>query len=249
MENLDATLDLPEFLDLILDYISTVLPPPIYNIFEYLLSQVYTLLCSLLTLSLTLSRSIINNAEGGHVLQRLERWWDSLDATEVIPPLLTLVAAYLALLSFYRTSKWMISMAIYLVKWGFILITLGTAAGWYLSSISGGGAEDGIARQWGVTQAVGGLVNQFLDGQAQKSSINSKSQVKRPVMYELRNTQQGWQDSETQSHSGGDALADARHVVSQILAGGGDWWKTLLGTSGERETRRQRRERAAQTLQ
>lgn len=216
MANLDATLDLPEFLDLILDYISTVLPPPVYNIVEYLLSQVYTLLCSLLTLALSLSRSIINDTGGGNILQRLERWWDSLDATEIIPPLVILLAAYLALMSFYRTSKWMISIVIAFVKWGSLLIILGTAAGWYLSNASVGGAErEGIARQWGVTRAVGELIDEFLDSQARKSSTNSESQS-----------------------------------IGQMWTGGGDWWHTLLGTGGERETRRQRRERRAElTLQ
>lgn len=257
MADLDATLDLPEFLDPILDYISTLLPPPVYNTFEYLLSHAYALVCSLLTLALTLSRSIINDPEGGPILQRLERWWDSLDATEIIPPLVTLLAAYLALVSFYRTSRWMISMAFAFIKWGFILTTLGTAAGYYLANAHVGGAEganaNGVGRQWGVAQAVGGLVDQFLDGQAQRtstrsrSSTRSKPQSKRPKVYESWDKQQGWQYSETQPHDGGDAFADAQQVIGQILTGGGGWWSTLLGTDGERETRRQRRERGTQS--
>lgn len=246
MADLDASLDLPEFLDPILDYISTLLPPPVYIAFEYLLSHAYALVCALLTLALTLSRSIIDDPTGGPIRERIERWWDSLDATEIIPPLVTLLAAYLALVSFYRTSRWMISMAFAFIKWGFILTTLGTAAGWYLANANVGGAEgaNGVGR-WGMAQAVGGMVNQFLDAQNQKTNAKSKSKSKRPKAYESWDKHQQWQYSEAGPHNQDDSYTDAQKVINGILNGDGGWWQTMFGADGERETRRQRRDRSS----
>ena len=246
MTDFDASLDLPEFLDPFLDYISTILPPPVYIAFEYLLSHAYSLLCALLTLALTLSRSIIDDPTGGPIRERIERWWDSLDATEIIPPLVTLLAAYLALVSFYRTSRWMISMAFSFIKWGFILTTLGTAAGWYLANANVGGAEgaNGVGR-WGMAQAVGGMVNQFLATQTQKANAKSKSKSKRPKAYESWDKHQQWQYSEDGPHHQDDTYTDAQKVINEILNGDGGWWKTMFGADGERETRRQRRDRSS----
>ena len=130
-----------EFLDPILDHIWAVLPSPIYTACDYLLSQAYALLYSLLTLTLTLSHSIIADTTGIPFCERIRQWWDSVETTELSRPLVTLLAAYFALLFFYRTSRWIISMIFPLVKWGAILITLGTAAGWCLANANAGVAE------------------------------------------------------------------------------------------------------------
>jgi hypothetical protein len=254
MAEFDATMNLPELLDPVLDYLAAVLPPPFYSTFETLLAHAYTLATSLSALVLSLSKSIIDS-RGGPLMDRLEDWWDSLDATVILPPLITLLAAYLALVSFYRTSKWMIRTMFAFVKWGFILTTLGTAAGWYLANANVGGAEAGGANgvgALGVFQTVGGLVNEFLEGhqaqqqhRASRSKSNTRSKTKaRPKAYDAWDKHQDWQYSEQQVEGGeGSAFAEVQKVVGSMLMGDGGWWKNLA-QGGPKETRKERRTRS-----
>ncbi|KAI0686088.1 hypothetical protein BC835DRAFT_1380705 [Cytidiella melzeri] len=269
MADLDASLDLPELFDPVLDYLSAHLPDPVYSTLESLLTHTYTLLSSLLSLSLTLSNSLFDDREGS-VRDRLEGWWDRMDAQQILPPLITLLAAYLALVSFYRTSRWMISAIFAFVKWGFILTTLGSAAGWYLANANVGGAEGGggggAMGQWGVFQAVGGLLSEFVQGQGNAATAGSgqpktRSRTKkekskaRPKAHESWDKHREWQYSETQeSERQGDGFADVQNVIQGIMrAGEGGWWEAgkrfMEGESGagQRQTRRERRERNTQS--
>lgn len=247
--------DLPAFLDPLLDYLAAILPPPIYTTFESLLGHAYTLLTSLLSLLLSLSRSLITDP--GPLQDKLTRWWDSLDATEILPPLITLLCAYLALVSFYRTSRWMISVAFAFVKWGVILTTLGTAAGYYLANAHVGGAQQpgGGVQRWGVVQAVGGLVNEFLDSQERRTRVQSSKRrgggKARPKAYDSWDKHEEWQYTERTARDDqeneNNGWADVQKVVGGILAGdaGGVWQRFLDGgAEGTRESRRARREGA-----
>ncbi|KAI0633851.1 hypothetical protein C8Q77DRAFT_818833 [Trametes polyzona] len=112
-------------LDPLFSFLSSVLPPPIYTVAESLISHSVSLLVALAQFVLTLI-----NAQ-------------SWDAQKVLPPLITLLAAYLALVSFYRTTGWMIRTAFWFVKWGGILGTLAAGAGYFMGNANANG-ENGL---------------------------------------------------------------------------------------------------------
>ena len=139
-----ADTNLPAVFDPLLDYLSDLLPPTAYNIVESLFEHSWTLTRSLLALIVTL------------ITSPSSLW----DAEKILPPLITLLAAYLALVSFYRTTGWMIRTAFAFVKWGFILTTLGAAAGYILANGAGGAAGDGITafRNGQIIPMIGGFL-------------------------------------------------------------------------------------------
>jgi hypothetical protein len=87
----DIDQGLPEFLDPVFDWLATKLPPQVVDSVvvpgvTHLLSFGYSLV--------DVGRYLISS----HPL--------SWDPAKILPPLITLLGAYLALLSFYRTTSW-----------------------------------------------------------------------------------------------------------------------------------------------
>ncbi|OSC99388.1 hypothetical protein PYCCODRAFT_1460785 [Trametes coccinea BRFM310] len=159
-----ANLDVDEtFLDNILDplfsFLSSVLPPQVYTIVESLVSHSVALIAALFKFVLTLV-----NAE-------------SWDAQKILPPLITLLAAYLALVSFYRTTGWMIRTAFWFVKWGGIIGMLAAGAGYFMGNANANG-ENGVGNplNGGLLSFFGnallGMLNQ--DGQASQNSRSTR---------------------------------------------------------------------------
>jgi hypothetical protein len=87
----DVENGLPAFLDPVFDWLATKLPPQIVDsVLVPGLTHVYTLGHSLYDVAVYLTSS------------HPSTW----DATKILPPLITLLGAYLAILSFYRTTGW-----------------------------------------------------------------------------------------------------------------------------------------------
>ncbi|KAI9059180.1 hypothetical protein FKP32DRAFT_1688275 [Trametes sanguinea] len=159
-----ADLDVDEtFLDNLLDplfsFLSSVLPPQVYTIVESLISHSITLLAALFKFVLTLVHA--------------ESW----DAQKILPPLITVLAAYLALVSFYRTTGWMIRTAFWFVKWGGIIGMLAAGAGYFMGNANvNGGQGVGNPLNGGLLSFFGnallGMLNQ--DGQGSQSSRSSR---------------------------------------------------------------------------
>ncbi|CDO71963.1 hypothetical protein BN946_scf184940.g110 [Trametes cinnabarina] len=151
------------FLDNILDplfsFLSSILPPQVYAIVESLISHSLTLLAAFVRFVLTLV-----NAE-------------SWDAQKILPPLITLLAAYLALVSFYRTTGWMIRTVFWFVKWGSILGTLAAGAGYFMGNANAHG-ENGLGNplRGGLLSIFGNaLLGMFSqDGQGTQSSRSTR---------------------------------------------------------------------------
>ena len=120
--NIDTTY-LDRFLDPVLDYLSSVLPPAIFSIVDALISHSIALLGALYRLACTIASS---------------QGWDS---QKILPPLITLLMAYLALVSFYRTTGWMIRTTFWFVKWGGILAALAAGAGYFMGTAQGNGVD------------------------------------------------------------------------------------------------------------
>ncbi|THH31521.1 hypothetical protein EUX98_g2664 [Antrodiella citrinella] len=228
---------LPVILELLLDYLSDVLPPTAYTMFETVLEHTWALASSLFTLIYTAITS-------------------SFDVEKLLPPLITLLAAYLALVSFYRTTGWMIRTALAFVKWGFILTTLGAAAGYILSNGAFGAAGNGLgALGGGLVPMIGGFLLGLFNGEEgsnanKKSSFRSKAQPRRrpqtksqsrPKAWESWDKQKGWQ-YDANANEGREAAEHVQKVVGEVLGAASrvvtesGWWEAAKGVVDDIKT-------------
>ncbi|KAI0644428.1 hypothetical protein C8Q79DRAFT_771034 [Trametes meyenii] len=143
-------------LDSVLVFLASILPSPIYGIVESLITYSLTLLAALLRFGLTLV-----NAE-------------SWDAQKILPPLITLLAAYLALVSFYRTTGWMIRTVFWFVKWGGIIGTLAAGAGYFMGNANGNGGNGVGGFNGGLLPMLGNALLGFLDENGQNTQGTSR---------------------------------------------------------------------------
>ncbi|KAH9851421.1 hypothetical protein C2E23DRAFT_830864 [Lenzites betulinus] len=147
---------LQNILDSLFSFLSSVLPGPIYTIAESLITHSVALLVALVNFGFTL----VNG--------------QSWDAQKILPPLITLLAAYLALVSFYRTTGWMIRTAFWFVKWGGILSALAAGAGYFMGNANANGENGGVGA---VFNGAGGLLGML--GSALLGMLNDGGQTPR----------------------------------------------------------------------
>ncbi|KIP02932.1 hypothetical protein PHLGIDRAFT_95415 [Phlebiopsis gigantea 11061_1 CR5-6] len=223
---------LPELFDPLLDFLSSKLPPQLYDIADTLLTHTYSLASSLFVLI----RTLASNSPF------------QLDAQQILPPLITLFAAYLALVSFYRTTGWMIRTAFAFVKWGFILSTLGAAAGYFLANANVDGAGNGLgaALGGGLLPTLGGLLLGLSNPDQQNAaSRNRRSRPRtssgtgsgtqrkdRPKAYGSWDKHKDWQYKEQAYHQGGDGEgANVQKILGDIgrAVQESGWWDAAKG--------------------
>ncbi|KAI9510831.1 hypothetical protein F5148DRAFT_1010421 [Russula earlei] len=118
MANPPTQIHLPPFLAPLFSYISSCLPPPVHNALLVLLTHGLAFFGALIGLGAALISS------------KPSDW----DAQKVIPPLITLLAAYLALASAVRTATWFVRTATWLVKWGIVAAATSVALAWLLGT-------------------------------------------------------------------------------------------------------------------
>lgn len=221
---------LPALFTPLLDYLSSILPPQLYAATAILLAQSYTLIASLLSLFGALF-STATSSTGA-------TW----DLQTILPPLITLFAAYLALLSFYRTAGWMLRLGFAFVKWGFILTTLGAAAGYILANGHPDGRGVAMFGQGLVPSLAGMFLDMFNDGK-QSANANSKSRSNgrkgtkgakgksRPKAWEAWEKQYEWKYEQTTHVEG----ASVQQVIRDILGSASTyvqesgWWDAAKG--------------------
>ncbi|KAJ3487676.1 hypothetical protein NLI96_g3370 [Meripilus lineatus] len=210
---------LPSFLDPLLDYLSDILPTPIYLIVDTLLVNWVALLSSLYTLTLTLISSSPTN-------------WNS---QTLIPPLITLLAAYFALLTFYRTATWFIRTTFAFIKWGIILSFLGMAVGYLVAN--GGTQGLGLSTlvgSGGILPSVGGFLLGLLSGGGQGGGDATGGRRQRPNSWDTWDQHRQWQ-YEAYGQGGNQGGAGVQEVIQNILGGAGrivqqgGWWETAKG--------------------
>ena len=222
---------LPELFDPLLDFLASKLPPQLYDITESLLTHTYSFASSLFVLI----RTLISNSPV------------QLDAQKILPPLITLLAAYLALVSFYRTAGWMIRLTFAFVKWGFILSTLGAAAGYFLANANVDGAGNGLAAALGggLLPALGGvLLGMFNPDQQDAAARNRRSRPRtgaagrsgtqrssRPKAYDSWDQHKDWQYKEQAYHQGGADGANVQKILGDIgrAVQESGWWDAAKG--------------------
>ena len=230
---------LPAVFDPLLDYLSSHLPPQLYSIAESLLTNSYSLCSSLVVLV----RTVLSNSPF------------QLDAQQIIPPLITLLAAYLALVSFYRTAGWMVRTAFAFVKWGFILSTLGAAAGYFLANADAGNGLGMFGGNGGLLPTIGGMLLGMFNPDQQNANARrrgagsttagrrareSTQRKDRPKAWESWDKHEDWQYSEQAYHQndGGDG-ANVQKIIGDILGSAGravresGWWEVAKGAADE----------------
>ena len=225
----------------VLSYLSTILPPPIFSIVSPLITYSLALLGALLRFARTLASA--------------QNW----DSQKILPPLITLLMAYLALVSFYRTTGWMIRTTFWFVKWGGILAALAAGAGYFMGTAQGD--PDGIAmfNNGGVLGMLGNLLLGVLNEDAtgnkgrarspRSSKSKTKKQKERPKAWEGWDKHRDWQynadaaardDAARANENVQEAVQKVAGFVQEALGTG--WWETvknavegsgLVGTSGE----------------
>lgn len=211
---------LPALLDPLLEYLSSILPPPLYSLLVKLVSHSLAAIFALLKLS----NSCLTNAP--------EDW----NVQTILPPLITIFTAYLAISSFYRTTSWLLRISFWFMKWGTLFGVFIGGLGYLLGNAGG----DALANQGGIPD-VGGLLWSLLeDPRSTKvarstNSRNKKSNTKRPKPWESFDRHKDWQYQEGRDGKGNK---DAQQIISQIVdaAGnmfGGSWLGALKSVVGD----------------
>ncbi|TFK82345.1 hypothetical protein K466DRAFT_304269 [Polyporus arcularius HHB13444] len=228
---------LQQFLDPILNYLSSVLPPPMFSIVETLITHSVNLLAALYNLVSSFASS---------------QGWDT---QKMLPPIITLLMAYLALVSFYRTTGWMIRTTFWFVKWGGILATLAAGAGYFMGTQGNGvGAHNGNGGGGGLLSLLSGaflgMLNQDSSpssGSGRKRSTRSsrprrqtsarqEKEKDRPKSWESWDKHREWQytadaaarDDAARANEGvQEAVQKVAGFVQEALGAG--WWETVKG--------------------
>ena len=198
-----------------LEYLADVLPSPIYSFLLTFMSNVLNLFTAFLRLATTFYS------------QSPFEW----DAQTLLPPIISILAAYLALASLYRTTSWMFRTGLWFVKWGIILAALLATTGWFMENTQG--------NTIGNYMSIGGSIWNFVADSSQKTppgSSSSRSRKARPKPWESFERHREWQYQEREvAH---DDLPDfIKNIVGAAKAvfERGDW-QWVIGGSDQRKS-------------
>ena len=210
---------LPDCFDHILLYIYETLPAPLYSFLINILANSLALFTALRTLIISL---ISSNPLG----------WNT---QTVLPPLIGIFTAYLALLSLYRTTSWILRTSIWILKWSTILGALIAGAGWYM-----GNRMEGTIGDYGYISDVGGFVLGVINGQGQNVAGHSRSRIwnshrlsqsrnKKPRIWESFERHREWHSQEKEAITDEPAnlpqiFNDFIGIANRAVEGSRWWW-------------------------
>ena len=195
--------DLPAFLDPLLDFCAEHLPEYIYDVLFTALSYTLLLVSGIFSL-----------------LATLPSWkpWE-WDAQKVLPPLISILAAYYTIVSLYRTTGWMLRLGFRIAKWGIILAILASGFGWLAGS---GFAQESITNAFQGNQKARNDVHGRTSGQ---------SRSRRPRPWDSFDIHRQWRydEHETQRtrEANDDAFSTPQRAVQYILGIAG---RVMTGT-------------------
>ncbi|KAH8993459.1 hypothetical protein EDB92DRAFT_1854285 [Lactarius akahatsu] len=177
-------------LEPLLSYISSCLPPPVYHALLTLITHGLAFLSALISLGTAL------------ITSRPSDW----DVQKILPPIITLLAAYLALSSAVRTATWFVRMTTWIIKWGIITAAVSAATAWVFAS-------------GGVVPSLTGLALNMLNGQGQDAAGGPRGSRQhgrtRPQAWESFDQHWEWQFEEQQWNTA-DATSPSQHVQQFI---------------------------------
>ncbi|KAF9227296.1 hypothetical protein BS17DRAFT_458016 [Gyrodon lividus] len=220
---------LPAFLDTMLDYLAERLPPVLYSFLISFLSHSLALLTAFISLVSSLIAS---------------KPWE-WDAQTILPPLISFLAAYVALISLYRTTSWIFRTTFWFMKWGTIFGVLAAGAGWYMGNQDAGGRGTGLA------SSLGGIILNILNREGQdvagshppQSPQTPRNQENHPKPWESfeehqqRQYRKGSQDRKGENEAQ-QIMSNIMAAANRILVEGG-WWDAAqnIFAGGNTETR------------
>lgn len=193
---------LPPLISSFFDYLRATLPSPLYSFAIGVFAHAYTAATALVTLLTSLIRE------------------NPLDwrAEAILPPIITIFVAYLALASLYRTASWAIRLSLFFLKWG-TLIGVAMAIAGYLA-----GQGTGIA----PNQRRGGAADVF------SNMFGGTSNHKRQPNHRRKERPKPWQEWEfrheppnSQSNVGAQQLMDSIVGAAEGVLGG-KWWSAAM---------------------
>jgi len=193
MANVDPPqVPVPDFLNPLFSYISSCLPPPVSSALLIFIAHGLAFFSALLGLGTALISS------------KPTDW----DAKKIIPPLITLLAAYLALASAVRTATWFVRTTAWLIKWGIVVAAVSAVLAWSLGAASGGGI---------VVPSLIGMVSDVLNGRWQDAARGSHQHSRpRPRAWDSFEQHWEWQFEEEQWNAANPASPAAQ--VQQFVA-------------------------------
>ena len=214
MANIDPLqIPVPEFLNPLFSYISSCLPAPVSSALLTLITHGLAFLSALLGLGTAL---ISTNPSD----------WD---AQRILAPLITLLAAYLALASAVRTATWFVRTAAWLIKWGIVAAAASAILAWSLGAVGGGGV---------IVPSLIAMVSDMFNGRwkdAAAGGSRSSYQRARPLPHAWDSFEEHWewQFEEEQWNAANPAspAAQVQQFVSDALnrAKDGNWLTIARG--------------------
>ena len=175
-----GNLPLPTVLDSLLSCLADALPPPLYSFVIQFLSHCLALLSAFLNFVIAL-------------LSKSPAEWN---VQTLLPPLISLIATYLALVSIYRTTSWLIRTSLWFAKWGILFGALATTIGWCLGSTQTSGiVTSGIALH--SLDYLSDIIK-GLDTVGKRQEVHmgdSRKSTGRPEAWESFGRHKEWQDS------------------------------------------------------
>ena len=206
--------------DALLDFLSATLPPPLYSFTLTVLSHIHTAATALISLTASL------------IVENPSDW----RAEAILPPIITILAAYLALASLYRTASWAIRLSLFFLKWG-TLIGVAMAIAGYLA----GKGKDIVANQ--NSEAVVNVFSGMFNG-------GTSSKYKRQSNPRQKERSKLWQYQEQpkvpETNPSAQQLMDSIVRVAEGALGG-TWWGAAVNsqrdgfTSPTKETQDRRK--------
>lgn len=214
---------LPAILDPLLNYLDEYLPPALYSFITSFLAHSLALLTAFIYLVSSLLAS---------------RPWE-WDVQTIIPPLISFLAAYLALVSLYRTTSWMFRTMFWFVKWGTILAFLAAGAGWYMGNHEANGGGRGLMLRLG-TALLSALDGDGRNGAGARFPETTPRTSKRRTERPWESFKDQWQNREDNPTQARD---DAQRIMSNIMAAAnrisieGGWWDAAKGVFTQSDLR------------
>ncbi|KAF8626866.1 hypothetical protein AX15_004684 [Amanita polypyramis BW_CC] len=207
------SVDSHDLLGSLLDYLADRLPPPIYSLFFALISRSLAYLSSLITCIVALGsfRPFHSNPQ------------------DILPPLITLLCAYLALLTAYRTTAWVIRTVIWFFKWGLILGIIFTGVGWYLRDTTGG--QGSVAHIQSLLDAINSHVPKTPSGTESASGApKTRFDPKPPHAWDSFESHTRWREDNQQNANKNEVnperlMKSIIDITGGLLEQGGQWWK------------------------
>jgi len=214
MANVDPLqIPVPEFLKPLFSYISSCLPPPVSSALLILITHGLAFFNALLGLGTAL------------ITSKPSDW----DAQRILPPLITLLAAYLALASAVRTATWVVRTTAWLIKWGIIAAVVSAVLAWSLGAVSGGGV---------IVPSLIAMVSDIFNGRwkdAATGGSRGSYQRSRPRPQAWDSFEQHWEyqfeEEQWNAANPASSAAQVQQFVADALnrAKDGNWLSTARG--------------------